>query len=127
MKTLSAAVVGLVIALFAQVASAYVVQVMTAVPLAPEVSAEGTGQLDAAVESAVRDVLTHAIAFRPTIVKIQDARIIGERLYLVLLMADAEDESIVEAQPADPAAESESETQGGDVTGGTLRPGALRL
>jgi hypothetical protein len=127
MKTLSAAVVGVAIALFAQVASAYVVQVITAVPLAPEVSTEDTGQLDAAVESAVRDVLTHAIAFRPAIVKIQDARIIGERLYLVLLMADAEDESIVEEQPADPPAESESETQGGDVTGGTLRPGALRL
>jgi hypothetical protein len=125
MKTVSAAIVGVAIALFAQVASAYVVQIMTAVPLASEVSGEDTEQLGAAVESAVRDVLAHAIAFRPTVVKIQDARIIGTRLYLVLLMADAEDESVIEEQAADPD-RSESETQDGDLTGDTVRSGAVR-
>ena len=127
MKTLSAAVVGVAIALFAQVASAYVVQVMTAVPLAAAATAEDTAQLGVAVESAVRDVLAHAIAFTPTVVKVQDARIIGERLYLVLLIADAEDEAVIQEQPADPAAGGEPETQGGDVTGGTVQSGAIPL
>jgi hypothetical protein len=112
MKTLTAVVGGMAIALSAQVTAAYVVQVVTTVPVAAGTSLEDTSQLGDVVESAVRDVLAHAIAFTPTVVRIEDARIIGERLYLVLLIADAEGESIIEGLAADPAAGSEPETLG---------------
>jgi hypothetical protein len=65
MKTLSAAVVGLAIALLAQVAAAYVAQVVTTVPLAAEVNVEDTAELGAILASAVQDVPAHAIAFTP--------------------------------------------------------------
>ena len=125
MKTLSAALVGLAIALSAQVAAAYVVQVVTTVPLAAEVSAEDTEQLGAVVESAVRDVLAHAIAFTPAVIRVEEAQVIGQRLYLVLLIADAQDQAAIEEQAVDPSVKSESETQGGDVTGETVRSGAV--
>jgi hypothetical protein len=126
MKTLSAVVVGVAVALYAQVAGAYLVQVVTTVPVAAGVSAEDTPQLADVVQSAVRDVLAHAIAFTPTVVRIEDARIIGERLYLVLHIADAEGESTIEGLAADPA-ESESKTQDTDRAGGSAHPGAVRL
>ena len=125
MKTLSAALVGLAIALSAQVAAAYVVRVVTTVPLAAEVSAEDTEQLGAVVESAVRDVLAHAIAFTPAVIRVEEAQVIGQRLYLVLLIADAQDQAAIEEQAVDPSVKSESETQGGDVTGETVRSGAV--
>lgn len=96
MKTLSAVVAGLAIALSAQVAGAYVVQVVTTVPVALGTNAEDTTQLDDVAVSAVRDVLSHAIAFTPTVVRIEDARLIGERLYLVILIADADGEATME-------------------------------
>jgi hypothetical protein len=127
MKTLSAALIGVAIALSAQVAAAYIVQVVTTVPLSAEVSAEDTAQLNIVVESAVRDVLAHAIAFTPTVVRIEDAQIVGQRLYLVLLIADADDAAAIEEQAADPSAGSEPETQSGHVTGGTVRSGAVAM
>jgi hypothetical protein len=127
MKTLSAAVVGVAIALSAQVAAAYVVQIVTAVPLAAEGSAKDTAQIGAVVESAVRDVLAHAIAFTPTVVRVEDARIIGEQLYLVLLVADAEGEVLIEALAAGHPTGSESDLPSGDATGGSVGSGALRM
>jgi hypothetical protein len=96
MKTLSAVVAGLAIALSAQVAGAYVVQIVTTAPVAPGTRVEDTSQLGEVTVSAIRDVLSHAIAFTPTVVRIEDARIIGERLYLVLLIADADGEVTIE-------------------------------
>ena len=127
MKTLSAAVVGVAIALSAQVAAAYVVQVVTTVPLAAEVSTEDTAQLGAVVESAVRDVLAHAIAFTPTVVRVEDAHIIGERLYLVILIADAEGEAVIDELATAPSTGNESDTPSGDVTGGAVNSGAVPL
>jgi hypothetical protein len=112
MKTFSALVVGLAIVLFARVAPAYVVQVVTTAPLMGATSAEARSRLGDVVQSAIRDVLDHAIAFTPTVVRIQDARIIGQRLYLVLLLADADGEATLDglgtdhAQPDEPDAES---------------------
>jgi hypothetical protein len=96
MKTLSAVVVGLAIVISARVAPAYVVQVVTSAPLVDATSAEAPSRLDDAVQAAIRDVLEHAIAFTPTVVRIEDARIIGQRLYLVLLLADADGEATIE-------------------------------
>jgi len=129
MKTLTAVIVGLAIALSTQVAGAYVVQVVTTVPVAAATGAQGTSQLGDIVESAIRDVLSHAIAFTPTVVRIEDARIVGERLYLVLLIADTEGEAIIEGLATDRAPESEPDTSDADAerTGGVVRPGAVRL
>ena len=127
MKTFSAAIVAVAIALSAQVAAAYVVQVVTTVPLTADVSTDDAAQLSAVVESAVRDVLAHAIAFTPAVVRLQDARIIGERLYLVLLIADAQDEAALDELAPDPSAGTAPETQSGDVTDGTVRSGAVPL
>jgi hypothetical protein len=107
MKTLTALVIGLAIVVSAQVAGAYVVQVVTTVPVATVTSAEGTSQLDALVQSAIRDVLEHAIAFIPATVRIEDARIVGERLYLVLLITDADGEATIEGLMTDRAPEGE--------------------
>ena len=128
MKTLTAVVVGLAIALSTQVAGAYVVQVVTTVPVAAT-GTQGTSQLGDLVESAIRDVLSHAVAFTPTIVRVEDARIVGERLYLVLLLADTEGEAIIEGLATDRAPESEPDAPDADAerTGGVVRPGAVRL
>ena len=127
MKTLIAVVAGLVIAIPADVAGAYVVQVVTTVPVAAATSAEDTSQLDSVVQSAIRNVLDHAIAFTPTVVRIEDARIIGERIYLVLLIADAEGEAAIERWVTDEAPGSEPHIPGAEPTDAIVRPGAVRL
>jgi hypothetical protein len=123
MKALTAVVVGLAIALSTQVAGAYVVQVVTTVPVAAATGAQGTSQLADVVESAIRDVLSHAIAFTPTVVRIEDARIVGERLYLVLLIADTEGEAIIEGLATDRAPKGEPDASDADAD----RTGAVRL
>jgi len=96
MKTLSALAVGLTMALWSQPASAYVMQVVTTAPVAASLDDENASSVEDAVESAIRDVLSHAIAFTPTVVRLEDAQIIGERLYLVLLIADEEGEATMD-------------------------------
>jgi hypothetical protein len=127
MKTLSAVVVGLLVALSAQVAGAYVVQVVTAVPVEKAASAEDTSQLDEVVRSAIRDVLDHAIAFTPTVVRIEDARIVGAQLYLVLLVADAEGEATIEALLPHQTPDARQEAPDAEGSAGIIHPGELRL
>lgn len=127
MKTLTALVAGLAVALSAQVAGAYVVQVVTSVPVEKATSAEDTSQLDEAVRSAIRDVLDHAIAFTPTVVRIEDARMVGAQLYLVLLFADAEGETTIEGLLTDRAPEGKPEAPGAEGTDGIIQPGEIRL
>jgi hypothetical protein len=85
---------GLVLALVsaATPAAAYVVEVTTSVSVS---DASDQGQLRAAVQSAVDDVLSGAIAFAPTLVVLTRAVVVGERLYVRLLIADAEGEQAV--------------------------------
>ena len=49
-------------------------------------------QVRNAVEAAIKDVLGHAIAFTPTVVTLENVQIVGDRLYLMLLIADADGE-----------------------------------
>ena len=65
-------------------ASAYVVDVLISIPVA---SSEGDA-LEDAVRAAVKDVLDHAIAFVPTVVGVLDARVVGNHIYILLLLAD---------------------------------------
>jgi hypothetical protein len=121
MKTLSAVVVGLTIVLLARVAPAYVVQVVTTAPLVDATSAEAPSKLHDAVQAAIRDVLEHAIAFTPTVVRIEDARIIGQRLYLVLLLADADGEATIQGLGTDHTAPHAPDAESPEVP----NPGSL--
>ena len=47
-------------------------------------------------ESAINDVLHHAIAFTPTVVTVHKARVVGGRIYILLLIADEEGEKTME-------------------------------
>lgn len=72
-------------------ASAYVAQILTSIPAS---SSEGA-QLEAAVRSAINDVLEHAIAFVPTLIDVREAIVVGDRIYILLLVADDEGAAIV--------------------------------
>jgi len=79
----------LALCLTAAPAFAYVVEVTTSIELQ---EASDPDRLHGAVKSAVESVLDKAIAFTPTLVTVTSARVIGERVYLRLLIVDAEEE-----------------------------------
>ena len=95
MKRLSAAL-AVALLLAAAPASAHVVQATTSLSLT-EVDINDEPQLKQAVRSAVDVVLTTAIAFTPTLVALMGALVVGERLYLSLLIADEEGERTLDA------------------------------
>ena len=49
----------------------------------------------AALRSAIDDVLSHAVAFSPTFVTVQTARLVGDRVYILLLIGDADGEETI--------------------------------
>jgi hypothetical protein len=82
-------IVTLAIVWFATPASAHVVEVTTSVALA---DVRDVGDLRMALKKAVDTVLAEAVAFRPTLLMLTNARVIGERLYVRLLIADEDGE-----------------------------------
>jgi hypothetical protein len=92
MKSLLVVIIGLVLVGFAHPAAAYVVEITTSIPTA---SAADNVQLKDALESAIDDVLRHAIAFTPTVVTVQNARVVGDRIYILLLIADGDGEEMM--------------------------------
>jgi len=70
-------------------ASAYLVEVTTSVAVA---DADDRDVVRQALMSAVDDVLKQAIAFTPTLVVLTSATIVNTRLYIRLLVADADGE-----------------------------------
>jgi len=93
MRTLLAALVGFAIAAFASPATAYVAQIATSIPAA---SLDDDAQLQQALGAAIDDVLQHAIAFAPTVLMVQSARVVGDRVYILLLVADSDGEKIID-------------------------------
>jgi hypothetical protein len=55
----------------------------------------GESSIEAAVRSAINDVLEHAIAFVPALIDVRDARVVGDRIYILLLVADDDGAAIV--------------------------------
>ena len=92
MKSLLTVLIGLGLAAWATPGSAYVAQITTSIPAA---SAGDDTQLEDALNAAVHDVLQHAIAFAPTLVAVRDARVVGDRVYILLLVADGEGEETI--------------------------------
>ncbi len=88
-------------------ASAFVVEVTTSVAVS---ESDDQATIKSAVQSAVDGVLKEAIAFTPTMVMLTRALVVGERLYIRLLIADQEGEKTFKdlAEPDDEAAGSAS-------------------
>jgi hypothetical protein len=84
-------------------ADAYVVEVTTSVVVT---DVDDRAELRHALQAAVDDVLAKARAFTPTLVMVTNARLVGDRLWLRLLLADAEGEATVRAMPPDDDADA---------------------
>ena len=94
MKALIAAATALGLAWVAATPTdAYVVEVTTTVAVT---DAADQTQLRQALQDAVDGVLKDAIAFKPTLVVLTRAMVVGDRLYVRLLIADQEGERTVE-------------------------------
>jgi hypothetical protein len=98
-KHVVVAIFVLAIATSANPASAYVIQVATSIPAT---SLADDTELKGAVASAIDDVLDHAVAFTPTVVTVQNARVVGNRLYILLLIADRDGEEMMKSLSAEP-------------------------
>jgi hypothetical protein len=87
-------------------AMAYVVEVTTSIDLT---DVADKAQLRQAVKSAVEDVLANAISFSPTRITVQNARVVGDRMYLLLLIVDAAGEKALETMAGEGAASRDSD------------------
>lgn len=83
---------GLAVLVVAEPAPAYVVEAVTAIS-ADE--GDDRARLERAVQAAMDDVAAHAVAFTPTVVALLDARLIGDRIFLFVLLADRDGERAV--------------------------------
>ena len=102
MKNFIAATLALAATALASPAMAYVVEVTTSIDLT---GVADKAQLRQAVESAIEDVVAHAISFSPTVITVENARVVGDRMYLLLLIVDAAGERVLEAIAAEDAAQ----------------------
>ncbi len=91
------AVIGFALMTLATPAAAYVVEAVTSIPIA---DATDEARLESAVRSAVGDVMSNAIAFSPTVAMLIDSKVIGDRIYLFVLLSDADGEDTIEALSA---------------------------
>ena len=86
MRTLSMVVaLGLTVLCTASPAAAYVIEALTSISADQATDKE---TLEQAIRTAVDDVAAHAVAFTPTVVLLRDAKLIGDRIYLFVLLAD---------------------------------------
>jgi len=88
-----AATLGLALLTMASPATAYIVGALTSIR-AEDAADDAT--LEKAIRAAVDDVATHAVAFRPTMVSLREARLVGDRIYLLVLLADQAGEKELE-------------------------------
>jgi hypothetical protein len=88
-NTLVAAAAALLLACSTTPASAFVVEVTTSVALA---DADDQRELKTALQAAVDNVLKDAISFTPTMIVLTHAVLVGDRLYVRLLLADQDGE-----------------------------------
>ncbi len=75
--------------LVASPAGAYLIEVTTSVAVS---DVDDQRVLQAAVMTAVDGVLKEAIAFTPTLIVLTNATVVGDRLYVRLLVADKDGE-----------------------------------
>ena len=89
-------------------APAHIVEVTTSldVPDARDASA-----VKAALRAAVDRVVNETIAFKPTLIALTDARVMGEKLLVRLLIADADGEKMLKDLQGDGAASPDEEEE----------------
>ncbi len=97
-------------------AGASVVEITTSIPLAGV--GDDTPELTTAIQSAVDEALHPAIAFRPTLVALTKASVVGERLYVRVLAADEDGERELGHLMAALAGRGPDEGRGGDESEG---------
>ena len=83
------AAVSFVVMTVAPPARAHVVE---AVATIPATSGGDKQELEGAIQAAIDDVVTHAIALTPTVVTLLDAKLVADRVYLFVLVADRDGE-----------------------------------
>ena len=93
-----AATLGLALLTMASPATAYIVGALTSIR-AEDAADDAT--LEKAIRAAVDDVATHAVAFRPTMVSLREAKLVGDRIYLLVLLADQAGEKELEVFPTE--------------------------
>jgi hypothetical protein len=96
MKTLGTLVVALALALSAQTAQAHIVQFVTTVPMTAVDGVQDEAAVSNIILTAVQNALQQAVAFTPTLVVVEDARVVGGHLYLLILAADSEGETMMQ-------------------------------
>ena len=80
-----AATLGLALLTTASPATAYIVGALTSIQAE---DAADNATLEKAIRAAVDDVATHAVAFTPTVVSLIEAKLVGDRIYLLVLLVD---------------------------------------
>lgn len=110
MRRLAAAACAALVMALSAPAAAFVVEVTTSVPVD---DAEDRGQLTNALQAAVDQVLAEAIAFRPTLIMLTHAVVRGNRLYVRMVMADADGEQTF--QELAPGPETPAEPAGDEI------------
>ena len=93
-------ILGLALLTTASPAAAYIIEALTSI--SADAAADKT-TLEAAIRAAVDDIATHAVAFTPTVVSLREAKLVGDRIYLFVLLADAAGEAEIEVLNADTA------------------------
>jgi hypothetical protein len=74
-------------------AAAYVIEALASIPAG---EATDKPSLEKAIQTAVDNIATHAVAFKPTVVSLREAKLVGDRIYLFVLIADAAGEAEIE-------------------------------
>jgi hypothetical protein len=93
-RTLSMVVIlGLAVLCTTSPAAAYVIEALTSISADQATDKE---TLEQAIRTAVDDVAAHAVAFTPTVVLLRDAKLIGDRIYLFVLLADEAGEAEIQ-------------------------------
>jgi hypothetical protein len=87
-------------------APAHVVEVTTSVDVT---DARDASAVKAALRAAVDRVINETIAFKPTLIALTDARVMGEKLLVRLLIADADGEKMLKDIQGDGAASPDEE------------------
>ena len=86
-------VFALVTAAFASAASAHVVMVTATIPAA---TASSSSDLEQALVVVLDDAIAHTVAFAPTHVTLENVQLVGDQIYLILLIVDADGEQLLQ-------------------------------
>jgi hypothetical protein len=108
-RSLVAGAIALGAVMAASPARAHMVEVTTSVDM-PE--SQDSGAMKAALQKAVERVLNDTIAFKPTLIALTDARVMGEKLLVRLLIADADGERMLKDLREDSGSASPDEDEG---------------